>query len=245
MMKIRIKFSKHGVIRFIGHLDIMRYFQKAFRRAELDIAYSAGYSPHQIMSFASALSVGVESNGEYMDVTLNSLTSLEDLVTRLNEQMAEGMQILSAKFLPDNARNAMASVAAASYNIRFRDSFVPTQGWESAISDFMSQEIIEVIKKTDKSERVINLRTSIYDFKISSSKENSIYLMVDASSGGNIKPSLVMEQIYNNLGYTFDAFNILLTRDDMYLNSGTIEEPVFEPLDAIGSTNREQFLQQE
>ena len=60
-IKVRIKFSKHGVMRFIGHLDIMRYFQKVFRRAEIDIAYSGGFSPHQIMSFAQPLGVGLES----------------------------------------------------------------------------------------------------------------------------------------------------------------------------------------
>ena len=59
MYKLRIKFSKHGPIIFIGHLDIMRYFQKAMRRAEVDISYSTGFSPHQIMSFAAPLGVGL------------------------------------------------------------------------------------------------------------------------------------------------------------------------------------------
>ena len=58
-MRIRIKFRKYGVMRFIGHLDIMRYFQKAMRRANIDIAYSEGFSPHQIMSFAAPLGVGI------------------------------------------------------------------------------------------------------------------------------------------------------------------------------------------
>ena len=65
-IKVRIKFSKHGVMRFIGHLDIMRYFQKVFRRAEIDIAYSGGFSPHQIMSFAQPLyGCGIELYGEF------------------------------------------------------------------------------------------------------------------------------------------------------------------------------------
>ena len=67
-MKLRIKFSKHGVLKFIGHLDVMRYFQKAIRRAGIDICYSSGFSPHQVMSFAAPLGVGLESNGEYMDI---------------------------------------------------------------------------------------------------------------------------------------------------------------------------------
>ena len=69
-MKVRIKFEKRGNLRFIGHLDLMRYFQKANRRAGLPIAYSEGFSPHQIMSFAAPLSMGVESTAEYADFKL-------------------------------------------------------------------------------------------------------------------------------------------------------------------------------
>ena len=65
-MKIRIKFAKYGTMKFIGHLDMMRFFQKAIRRADIDIKYSEGFSPHQIMSFAAPLGVGIESRGEYM-----------------------------------------------------------------------------------------------------------------------------------------------------------------------------------
>jgi len=72
-MKLRIKFSKQGPVKFVGHLDVMRYFQKAMRRAGIDIKYSEGFSPHQIMSFAAPLGVGLTSNGEYMDIEVNSL----------------------------------------------------------------------------------------------------------------------------------------------------------------------------
>mgnify|MGYP001042815149 CR=1 FL=1 len=67
-MKIRIKFAKQGTMKFIGHLDVMRYFQKAMRRADVDIRYSEGFSPHQIMSFAAPLGVGITSDGEYLDI---------------------------------------------------------------------------------------------------------------------------------------------------------------------------------
>lgn len=67
VLNIRIKFQKYGVMKFIGHLDMMRYFQKAIRRAGIDIAYSGGYSPHQIMSFAAPLAWA-------SPVTVNTLT---------------------------------------------------------------------------------------------------------------------------------------------------------------------------
>ena len=67
-MKIRVKFTKSGPIRFIGHLDVMRFFQKALRRADIDVRYSEGFSPHQIMSFAAPLGLGDTSECEYMDI---------------------------------------------------------------------------------------------------------------------------------------------------------------------------------
>lgn len=87
-IKVRIKFSKHGALKFIGHLDIMRYFQKAFRRSGIDIAYTEGFSPHPVMSFAAPLGVGLESDGEYLDVELNTPENMEEVKYKLNEQMA-------------------------------------------------------------------------------------------------------------------------------------------------------------
>ena len=69
-MKVRIKFKKDGSLRFIGHLDVMRFFQKVMRRAQIPIAFTAGYNPHMIMSFASPLGIGLTSEGEYFDMEL-------------------------------------------------------------------------------------------------------------------------------------------------------------------------------
>ena len=150
-MKIRIKFSKHGNLKYIGHLDFQRYFQKAIRRAEIDIAYSTGFSPHQIMSFAAPLGVGLESNGEYMDIEMNSFSGSKDIISRLNAVQAEGIQILSAKVLPEGAGNAMASVAAAGYTIRFKDGREPSFDWENKIADFFALDKIPYVKETKKS----------------------------------------------------------------------------------------------
>ena len=84
-------------MKFIGHLDVMRYFQKAMRRADVDIRYSEGFSPHQIMSFASPLGVGLVSNGEYMDIEVLSTGTSEEMVNRLNDVMVDGIKVLSWK----------------------------------------------------------------------------------------------------------------------------------------------------
>ena len=122
-MKIRIKFSKQGAMKFIGHLDTMRYFQKAMRRADVDIRYSEGFSPHQIMSFAAPLGVGLTGSGEYLDIEVLSTDSSAEMVKRLNDTMVEGVEVLSYRKLPDDAENAMSIVAACDYTIVLRDDY--------------------------------------------------------------------------------------------------------------------------
>ena len=85
-MKVRIKFAKTGHMKFVGHLDTMRYFQKAIRRAELPVAFSGGYSPHMIMSFAAPLGVGTTSLGEYFDMELTETVPTKEIENRLDRK---------------------------------------------------------------------------------------------------------------------------------------------------------------
>ena len=122
-MKIRIKFAKTGVMKFVGHLDVMRYFQKAIRRAELPIAYSEGFSPHMLLSFASPLGVGISSTGEYFDMVLAEDMKTDEIVKRLNATMVEGMEVISARHVPDGkASKAMSLVRILHLKTRSRRS---------------------------------------------------------------------------------------------------------------------------
>lgn len=93
-LKLRIKYTKLGSLRFIGHLDIMRFFQKAIRRAKLDVSYSKGFSPHQMISFAAPMPLGMTSEGEYFDGEFESVTTTEDMMARLNAMMPPEIQVL-------------------------------------------------------------------------------------------------------------------------------------------------------
>lgn len=234
-IKVRIKFSKHGIMRYIGHLDIMRYFQKVFRRAEIDIAYSGGFSPHQIMSFAAPLGVGLESEGEYLDAELYSLESTEGLIEIMNAQMSEGMKVLSAVVLPDKSENAMASVAAAGYYILFRDGFSPAGGWQREIDAFLEKEHIFVTKQTKKNTLEIDLKPSVYELKQSSYQgKECLYLLVNASSSGNIKPAMVMEALCNMSDLPYEQGNLFIVREDTYRNADKTGGIDLRPLDEIG-----------
>ena len=111
-MKARIKFRKYGVLKFIGHLDVMRFFQKAMRRADIPIAFTGGYSPHMIMSFAQPLGVGITSDGEYLDIELTERISSERAVRQLNAVMVEGIDIISFVEIPDDKKSGGMTITA-------------------------------------------------------------------------------------------------------------------------------------
>ncbi|MDD5899772.1 MAG: TIGR03936 family radical SAM-associated protein [Lachnospiraceae bacterium] len=173
-MNVRIRFAKYGAVKFIGHLDVMRYFQKAVRRAGLKIAYSQGFHPHQIMSFASPLGVGITSEGEYMDMELTTEYTPKEIVDRLNEAMVEGFTVLSCRILPEslNGRKretAMSLVTAADYLVfkkQSNDCRISENGKElrSEWARFYGQRNIPVVKKVKKSntETSIDLKPFLY-----------------------------------------------------------------------------------
>lgn len=227
-MKYRVKFSKSGPVIFIGHLDMMRYFQKAIRRAGIPIAYSTGFSPHQIMSFAAPLGVGLCSKGEYLDIELTEEMALADMKERLNGAMAEGVEILSVKALPENAQNAMASVAAAGYVVGIRKGHEPGFAFGEEFGEFMNQPSIPYEKTTKKGQKLLDLKEGIYDYAV---KEAGIYLLVNASSSGNIKPGMIMEAYYAYMGESPGEFDFVVTREETYTRD---ENGQFLSLDEVG-----------
>ena len=230
-MKIRIKFRKYGNLKYIGHLDVQRYFQKAVRRAELDVCYTTGFSPHQIMSFASPLGIGLESNGEYMDMEVKSFPGNEETVKRLNEAGVEGIEGLSAYVLREGSKNAMASVAAAGYTIRFREGREPDFNWKETLPGFFEQPNIFITKETKRSTATIDLKQGIYEWKL---EKDALYLLLNASSSGNIKPSLIIEAFLAGNGEKLKENALLITREETYTNIGDEDQPVFVPLEEIG-----------
>lgn len=230
MLKIRIKFQKYGIMKFIGHLDVMRYFQKAIRRAQIDIAYSGGYSPHQIMSFAAPLGVGLTSDGEYLDIEVNETKSSEESVEALNRVGVEGIHIVSYRLLEDKAPNAMSIVAAADYRVSFREGKAP-QGWQEKLMEFYSQPELVITKKTKKSEREVDLKPLIYSLAV---EDDNIYMRLCTGSVENVKPELVMEAFYHSIGVEMPEFALLIHRQEIYADMGDEGEHRFVSLEELG-----------
>ena len=197
-MKVRIKFEKRGNLRFIGHLDLMRYFQKANRRAELPLAYSEGFSPHQIMSFAAPLSMGVESTGEYADFKLTDdadITS-EEAVRRMNREMAEGLKVLSFLKIPDDAGNCMSTMYAADYRVWFPEHprFLPeeTEALRQACRELLQKKEIPVIREGKKGPKEVDIRPMLFRAE---ADEEGLFFQVAQGSAANLKPEFAVSAL--------------------------------------------------
>ena len=203
-------------MKFIGHLDMMRYFQKIMRRADVDICYSTGFSPHQIMSFAAPLGVGMESRGEYVDIEVKSTDSSEEMLRRINEVMVDGSEVLSYRALPDDASNAMSIVSAADYRLRFREGYEP-EDWRDfmdGLLSFMKQEQILILKKTKKSEKEVDIRPMIYE--LHEEENHAIFLKVATGSSANLKPSAVIQAYMDSRNLPLSEFALMITRLEVY-----------------------------
>ena len=166
-MKVRIKFTKVGALRYVGHLDFMRTFQKIIKRSGVLAVFTRGFSPHMIMSFASPLGVGLESLGEYVDFEMAyrdpyELTKIElqrmsqlniendelpdvppeaVIINMLNSECPDGVRILSVKRIEEAKGKAMALVSASDNVVFFENDWLIASGIlsEDTLSDLINR----------------------------------------------------------------------------------------------------------
>ena len=257
-VRIRVRFTKTGPLKFIGHLDVMRYFQKAVRRADIPAALSEGFSPHMIMSFAQPLGVGKTSGGEDFDLDLKDGASFDrdDFVDRLNRQMSPGIEVLNAAEVPADKKNkGMALVAAASYMICFRKGQTDFANETDSISRlsekihaYLAQEQIPVLRKTKKSEEETDIRPWIFDMEACLADEKmqngdiwnveadpvGFRILVSARSGSNLKPELLIMNFASYAGLSVPEASLLIHRINLYGRQPKAEEDGdLVPLDEI------------
>lgn len=224
-IKVRIKFSKHGPVKFVGHLDFMRFFQKAIRRAKIDIAYSEGFSPHQIMSFATALGVGVETDGDYLDIEVMSTPDCVRMKDELNAVVVDGVKIENVTVLPDGAPNAMSSVAAAGYKLYRRDGLDFNDEVIEAADRVLNLDTLIIRKENKKAKKkgraiegvndviTMDIKAHVYEAELTG---KAFTCLVDASSAGNVRPMTILELIYAEAGLELDPLDIQIVRCDLY-----------------------------
>jgi radical SAM-linked protein len=200
-MRIRITFSKLGALRYTGHLDLHRLWERAARRAELPLAYSQGFHPQPKLNIAAALPLGFSSRCEMLDMRLEHDISLDGLQERLQETLPTGIQLSSIEAVDERAPALQTQVEAAEYEVTLTEA-VDVSDLKRRIDSVMESESI-----------IRERRGKTYDLHpliegLSILPDGKIFMRLTAREGATGRP----EEVLDVLGIAFEATRIERTR---------------------------------
>lgn len=126
-MRVRITFTKQHALRYIGHLDLHKLWERAMRRAELPLAYSQGFHPQPKISLAAALPLGFSSRGEVLDVRLNENMPVEQIAKQLSENLPPDIKILNVEEVNENLPALQTQTLSAMYEVKLTEPIDPIE----------------------------------------------------------------------------------------------------------------------
>lgn len=215
MPKLRAKFKKDARLKYIGHLDLIRLFQRTFRKANIPVEYSQGYNPHPKFSLATALALGIPSDGEYMDIELTDNMDIDDFITNMNNSLPRGVKILDADYTNDK-KSLMALIKWSSYIIElFMMEEISKEEVNNKIENILSKDEILMTKTKKKRGKIrtreVNIRENIYNIDLLIKEDNRIVLktLLKTGSSGNLKPEDLVKSLHKEgLNILENEFNI-------------------------------------
>ena len=203
--RIRLRFTKKGSARFLSHHDLMRFFERAIRRAGLPVKMSQGFNPRPKFSIAAALGVGVAAQNEILDIELDEAIDPAVVRKRLSQMLIPGIEIVSA----GEARRKSARVAAARYEVRLpSDSDLP----QGAVDALIAQDEVIVERTAKKTIKRINIRPCILDIQRSGP---TVRMRLQITDSGAVRPEEVIAALTGEA--EFDRNRLQIVRTDLEL----------------------------
>lgn len=233
-MRYVIKFTKGEEIKFISHLDLMRTIQRVIRRSELPIEYSKGFNPHMSLSIAQPLSVGLYSDGEYLDLVLTEAIKDEEVIERLNNASTTTIKFLNANSVEiiENVKRlpqAMALLDGARYTIKLKlnsEDKVTEQ-----IIDTLNETKWEIIKKSKKGEKLTDIKPLVKEFKYWI-KDGELILntLIATGSRENLSADLLVTYLKEKVeNINKDSF-VNIKREEMYILKNNKYVPLYKAI---------------
>ena len=241
-MKVRIKFTKVGALRYVGHLDFMRTFQKIIKRSGVQAVFTRGFSPHMIMSFAAPLGVGLESLGEYVDfemayrdpfeltkIELQRMSQLDieneelppvppeaHIIDMLNSECPDGVRILSVRRIEEAKGKAMALVSVSDNVVFFENDWLHAAGIssEDILSDFIQSFMGQTTVMIHKTTKKTESDVDIRPLIF------EFFMKLKTGSSANLKPETVISALCTFAGIEYDPLALRILRLDLYGEDG-------------------------
>lgn len=208
---IRVRFSRTGAIVYVGHLDLMRTFERSLRRAEISVVHTQGYNPRPSLVFALPLGVGIATEDDYVDISLSHFIDPDELIVRLNAKFPPGLCAISAWIITEPGPSLMSLVSAASYRLS-------ALGITGILQKLMKREEVIVVKHSKGKNKKTDIRPII--LRILSDIDgypDMTEVLVMAGSKRNLRPDLLLEALIEYEGYERrTAENCITVRTGLY-----------------------------
>ena len=204
-VRIIAAFQKNKEISYISHLDVQRTLQRAFRRAELPLAYTNGFNPHPKLSFATALATGFSSAAEWIDLELEEEIVPEEFIRRVNSSLPGGLQFHTA-FAGDETIDTLSKLLrGARYTITlFPDAPLTKAELQDALGSMLDNQEIMVMKKTKGGNRLTNIRPEIIKAFVPETSDSllQIELIGTLTVSGGLRVENFLHALFDRIGMT-------------------------------------------
>lgn len=161
MQRIRLRYTKRGRLRFTSHRDFQRAFERALRRADVPMAYSAGFTPHPKVSYANAAPTGTGSEAEYLEIALAAPRDPATLRELLDESLPTGLDIIDA--VEARTSGLADRLTASVWELRLDG--VAHEEAERAVTAFLAAEVVEVERRAKNGMRTFDAREAVVDLR--------------------------------------------------------------------------------
>lgn len=217
MPRLQIEFAKEGLARFTSHLELMKTWERAFRRAAVPVSYSEGFNPHPRMSFALPLAVGCEGVRDYLEIMVETGVDLGSLAEALSRALPEGLRVIAVTPLPDDSPALMAQVVGANYLIRsFLSGPISAEELNNAIEAFWALPEAVVTKEGKHGPKPQDVRPGVYclQAELTGSKVE-LCMALKAGSQGNVRPEDVVKALIRHIGLPLKGEGLQIIRLDL------------------------------
>lgn len=209
MQRLRVTFSRGEELKYLSHLDVMRLWERALRRAGLPLSYSQGFSPHPRISIAAPLPLGVTGEKELMDIVFQRRVSPYSVQKNLDEQLPFGMDIIGVTQVSPDAPSLQSQVRRAEYRVEI-ETDKPGAAISDSIDSLLSKTELPWRHKRDNEMRSYDLRKLVERVWLVESRGTicvlGMCLRTDGSASGRA------EQVLLALGFTGQPRSICRTR---------------------------------
>ena len=209
-LPIRIFFVKTGPSKYMSHLDLMRCMTRTMRRAGVPIWYTEGFNPHPFMTFALPLSLGTSGLCETMYVRLTEDMPFEEVKTRLNAALCEGITVTGVDYQGKKA----TAIQSALYRITLTADGFSGEQLRDLLRNYLSREKIIVQKKNKKKQLIdIDVKPHVLSYDVTEEGECAVLsIQLPAGNDVNINPNILLKGFESVIGKEFDQCDIVRER---------------------------------